>query len=63
MSGIFVALENPVVFGLAAGAVYFVFRTSFQHDVAAEALVSALNVGAVMVIVRLLLNRFTGVRK
>jgi hypothetical protein len=56
-------LENPTVFGVAVGALYFLFRVLIEHSSPAAALVNALWIAAIAVVVRLVMNRFAGARK
>lgn len=56
-------LEKPVVFGIAFGMLYFVFRVFFGHAVPADALVSACYAAALAVLARLVMNRLKAARK
>ena len=63
MAAINARLENPTLFGVAVGVLYFLFRVLVQHASPAEVLVNALYIAAIAVIVRLVVNRRRGIRK
>ena len=56
-------LENPTLFGVVVGGLYFLFRVLIEHSAPADALVNALYIAAIAVIVRIFMNRRRGVRK
>jgi hypothetical protein len=56
-------LENPTLFGVVVGGLYFLFRVLVLHSSPADALVNSLYIAAIAVIVRIFMNRRNGVRK
>jgi hypothetical protein len=56
-------LENPALFGIVVGVLYFSFRVAVAHSSPAAALVSAFYIAAFAVLVRLVMNRMRAVRK
>jgi hypothetical protein len=63
MTQINARLENPVLFGVAVGALYLLFRVAVMHSSAAGALVNALYIAAIALLVRSFMNRAKAARK
>jgi hypothetical protein len=63
MTQINARLENPVLFGVAVGALYLLFRVVVMHSSAAGALVNALYIAAIALLVRSFMNRAKAARK